>query len=124
MFRKILLATLLGASFASVPLVSTARTIIVTEAPPAPREEAPPQRMRHGMVWAPGHYAHRQGQYVWVPGHMMRERHGQHWVADNWKERNGRWEMQAGHWARGRGDRDGDGVPNRFDSRPNNPNKS
>ena len=41
--------------------------------------------------------------------------------------------MVAGHWERGdrgerggRGmrDRDGDGVPNRMDARPNNPNKS
>ena len=33
-----------------------------------------------------------------------------------WRERGGRWEYDRGRW-----DRDGDGVPNRYDRRPNNP---
>ena len=123
MLKKIVLATLIGASFASVPLVSSARTVVIREAPPAPREEAPPAQMRHGMVWAPGHYDWRHGQYVWVPGHMIRERQGHHWVAERWEERNGRYVMVPGRWERGMGDRDHDGVPNRYDNHPNNPNK-
>jgi hypothetical protein len=31
--------------------------------------------------------------------------------------------MERGGWARGGRDRDGDGVPNRMDSHPNNPNR-
>jgi hypothetical protein len=46
-------------------------------------------------------------------------------VADNWVERDGRWAYQAGRWERGNRnrDRDGDGVPNRMDRAPNNPNR-
>jgi hypothetical protein len=124
MFKKILLASLIASSFASVPLTSQAqprdRAIIIREAPPPPREEAIP-RPRRGHVWAPGHWAWRDGRHVWVPGHFLRERRGHRWVADNWVERNGRWVYQAGHWERGGRDRDRDGVPNRMDRAPNNP---
>jgi hypothetical protein len=120
MFKKILLASLIASSFASVPLASYARTVIIREAPPPPREEVVPGP-RRGHVWAPGHWAWRDGRHVWVSGHWLRERHGHRWVADNWVERNGRWAYNAGHWERGGRDRDRDGVPNRFDRAPNNP---
>jgi hypothetical protein len=129
MFRKILLAGLIGASFASVPVTSSAqqRAIIIREAPPPPREEARPEP-RRGHEWAPGHWAWRNGQHVWVRGHWVRERRGMHWVPDTWVQRDGRWVFRAGHWERGHRagnrDRDGDGVPNRYDNRPNNPNRS
>ena len=58
--------------------------------------------------------AHRPG-HVWVPGH--REWNGYHrvWVP-------GHWERERGYRGHGpRWDRDGDGVPNRYDARPNNP---
>lgn len=121
MLKKILLAGLIAASFASVPLTSVARTIIIREAPPEPRQETVPQA-RRGHVWAPGHWEWRRGQHVWVAGHYMRARRGQHWQADQWVERNGQWELRRGQWRRG--DRDGDGVRNRDDARPNNPNRS
>ena len=127
MLKKILIASLIAGSFAAVPLVATAqsRTIIVQQAPPAPREET--RTERRGYEWAPGHWAWRNGQHVWVRGKHVRERRGMHWVPDQWVEVNGRWRLQAGHWERGARagrDRDGDGVPNRQDARPNNPNKS
>ena len=149
MFKKIVLATLVAASCGTAPLIVSAaqRAIVITQPPPAPRAEAIPAP-RHGQEWAPGHWAWRHGEHVWVTGHWMHERHGQRWVADRWVERDGRWMLQPGHWERGmrdhdqasgdrddqrrmgnRGDmgrmhdRDGDGVPNRYDSRPNNPNK-
>lgn len=121
MFKKILIATVIATSFASVPLASMARTIVIREAPPPPRDEPVPQ-LRRGYVWAPGHWEWRHGKHVWVAGHQVRARRGHHWQADQWVERNGRWEYRPGRWARG--DRDHDGVPNRQDSHPNNPNKS
>jgi hypothetical protein len=131
MFKKILIASLVATSFASVPMIASAqqRTIIITQPPPPPREERMPEA-RRGYEWAPGHWQWRNGQHVWVSGHYLRERRGSHWVADRWVERNGRWVLMAGHWERGaRGpggmrDSDGDGVPNRLDARPNNPNRS
>jgi YXWGXW repeat-containing protein len=126
MFRKILLASFIAGSFASVPLASFAqqRTIIIREAPPPPREEVVPGQ-RRGHQWAPGHWAWRNGQHVWVNGRWLRERRGQRWMADTWVERDGRWAYQAGRWERGgrNRDRDGDGVPNRLDARPDNPRR-
>jgi len=121
MFKKILLASMIAASLGSIPLASVARTIIVREAPPPPRDETIPAA-RRGYVWAPGHWEWRHNRHVWASGHWIRERRGHHWEADRWEERDGRWVMVPGRWARG--DRDNDGVPNRMDSHPNNPNKS
>ncbi len=51
----------------------------------------------------------------------MGERRGHRWVPERWVEADGRWVMRPGHWERGMRDRDGDGVPNRFDRHPNRP---
>jgi hypothetical protein len=127
MFKKILIASLVATSFAGVPMISAAqRAVIITQAPPPPRQEVVPAP-RRGYEWAPGFWAWRGGRHAWVAGHWVRERRGSHWVGDRWVERNGRWEMNSGHWERGArmgADRDHDGVPNRLDSRPNNPNRS
>jgi hypothetical protein len=127
MLKKILIASLVATAFGSAPMIASAqqRAIVITQPPPPPREERMPE-MRRGYEWAPGHWAWRNGRHVWVEGRQMRERRGSHWVADRWVERHGRWELVAGHWERGarNRDRDGDGVPNRYDSRPNNPNRS
>jgi hypothetical protein len=127
MFKQILIASFVASAFAVVPATSISRTIVITQAPPPPRDEPMPAA-RRGQEWAPGHWVWRNGQHVWVSGKWLRERRGSHWVPDQGVERNGRWHLVAGHWARGARaggrDRDGDGVPNRQDARPNNPNKS
>jgi hypothetical protein len=95
--------------------------IIVRTAPPAPREERIPAP-RRGYVWANGYWDWNGRRYVWRAGHWERARAGHHYRADRWVERNGSWQRERGGWQRG--DRDGDGVPNRMDSRPNNPNRN
>jgi hypothetical protein len=133
--QKLLIASLLAGSFGglAVPVTASAQTIIVREAPPAPRVERGPAP-RRGYVWAPGHWEYRHGRYVWTRGIWLRERHGYAYNAPTWVERDGRWVMERGGWRRGDRDgdgirngrdrdRDGDGVPNRMDSRPNNPNR-
>ncbi len=92
--------------------------------PPPPRfERVPPPRQ--GYVWAPGHYEWRGNRYVWMRGTWVQARPGYVYRAPQWRERDGRWEYRRGDWERGqmRRDRDHDGVPDRFDSRPNNPNR-
>jgi hypothetical protein len=103
---------------------------------------------RDGFVWAPGHYEWRHGQYVWLRGHWMRDRQGYAYNEPRWVQRpNGewvfigeRWERRHDRYADRRGpygdrdrdgvanrydrDRDGDGVPNHRDAYPNNPNRS
>lgn len=86
-------------------------------APPPPRYEAVP-RPRRGMVWETGHWEWRGNRHAWVPGHWIKARPGYAYRQPQWQQRGDRWEMRRGGW-----DRDGDGVPNRHDRRPNNPNR-
>jgi hypothetical protein len=104
-------------------------TITVQAAPPAAPFEAVPAP-RHGYVWAPGHYEWHHGRYVWIGGSWLQSRPGYAWEAAHWHQRpDGSWTLVAGHWVAGDrvarngpyGDRDGDGVPNRYDAHPNNP---
>jgi hypothetical protein len=124
MFKKIVLATLVAVSAAAIPGASYAqRQVIVNVAPPAARQEAVPAP-RRGFVWVPGHHEWRQRHHVWVSGHWIKARPGYAYNAPQWSERNGKWVMREGQWVRSARDRDGDGVPNRQDARPNNPNRS
>ncbi|MFC5497605.1 hypothetical protein ACFPOE_08680 [Caenimonas terrae] len=106
-----------AAAGALVPMAASADTYtIVRVAPPAPIVETVPAA-RHGWVWAPGYYDYRDNQYVWVQGHWMRERPGHEWREARWVEMgNGQWRRVGGNWERGPyGDRDHDGIPNRYD---------
>lgn len=100
------------------PPVYTQHRPVYLPAPPPPRYEAVP-RARRGQVWVAGHWEWRGRRHVWAPGHWVKARRGQHYRQPQWvQQKNGRWEMHNGRW-----DRDGDGVPNRNDHRPNNPNR-
>ncbi|HEX3062957.1 MAG TPA: hypothetical protein VHP55_09795, partial [Usitatibacter sp.] len=83
---------------------------------------------RAGYVWVPGFWDWRGHRHVWMRGHWEREHHGMYWHPNRWVQNEGRWSLEHGHWDRERfaenerrGDRDGDGVPNRFDRAPDNP---
>lgn len=112
----------------------------VIPAPPAPRREAHP-RPRRGQVWVQGHWEWRGQRHAWVRGHWVQARKGQYYRQPQWDQRDGRWLLQRGGWDRdgdgrrgrdggdwnrdgGSRDRDGDGVPNRYDSRPDNPRRN
>jgi hypothetical protein len=123
MLKKILLTAVIATAFSAVPIAATARPVIITIAPPAPVQEAVPA-LRRGQQWVPGNHVWRQGRYQWVSGHWVKARAGYSYTSSRWVERNGRWSMEQGRWAPRRGDRDGDGVPNRMDSSPNNPNRN
>jgi hypothetical protein len=124
-FHSALIAALMAGTFGSiaVPSVAVADTIVVQTAPPPLRAERTPPP-RRGYVWAPGHWEWHHNRHVWVGGQWFRERHGYTYANPNWVERDGHWVMERGGWTRGGHDRDGDGVPNRMDARPNNPNRS
>ena len=77
--------------------------------PPPPRYEVVP-RPRRDMVWVPGYWDWRGHRHVWVQGHWMKARPGYYYREPRWVEHGGRWEMRPGGW-----DRDGDGIPNRYD---------
>lgn len=126
--RKLLLGALAAAAIGVMPLPSLADTgIYVDIAPPSPRYEVEPAP-RAGFVWVPGFWDWRGHRHVWVKGRFEREHHGMYWHPNRWVQHEGRWSLEHGHWDRERfaenerrGDRDGDGVPNRFDRAPDNP---
>jgi len=109
---------------------------VVQSPPPAPLYEAVPAA-RPGYVWAPGYYTFEDGRYMWHGGAFVQARPGYAWHAAHWEQRgDGSWYLQAGTWVRadgyaqydnGRrgpyGDRDGDGVINRDDRYPRDPNR-
>jgi hypothetical protein len=142
--RKMLYAAIAATTLAGAVPAFAAVELFVNTAPPAPRHEVVPAA-RHGYVWAPGYYDYRNGHFVWVKGHWEREHRGMYWHPSRWVERDGRWGLERGRWDRERfvqnehrgmgdrdrdgvpnrfdRDRDNDGVPNRFDNHPNNPNR-
>ena len=79
---------------------------------------------RRGYVWAPGYWDWRGSRHIWVGGRWVREREGYAYHPHRWVEHDGRWRLERGRWDRAHRDSDGDGVPDRFDRRPNNPNRS
>lgn len=109
---------------------------VVQSPPPAPIVETVPAP-RAGEVWAPGYYTFDDGRYVWHRGSFVEARPGYAWQAAQWQQHaDGSWYLQQGHWVRGDGyaqydngrrgpygDRDGDGVINRDDRYPRNPNR-
>ncbi|MBI2768055.1 MAG: thrombospondin type 3 repeat-containing protein [Burkholderiales bacterium] len=134
-------AVLALSALASAPTFAAA-SIYVQVAPPAPLYEAVPA-VPYGQQWVPGHWEWRHNRHVWVNGYVVTARPGYfyeqpQWVAvgNGWQYRDGGW--APGHRGGGRGygdrdhdgvanrydrDRDGDGVPNRWDRAPNNPNR-
>ncbi len=117
--RKILLAGAIAASFAGFSLPSYAADLYINMDPPMRRVEH--MDARPGYVVVPGVWSWRNGRHVWVPGRYVAEREGYRYQNDRWvKHDNNKWTMQRGGWSR---DSDGDGVPDRQDSQPNNPRR-
>jgi hypothetical protein len=112
MIKRVLLGSAIVASLGAAAPVASAADIFVQVAPPAPRTEVVPAP-RRGYVWVPGYWDWRGHRYAWTAGHWVRERPGYVYYGPHWVRRGNGWAMERGRW--GRGDRDHDGVPNRFD---------
>ncbi len=128
MIRKLLLATSVVAALGSISVPASAAVYLQVAPPPARVEVVPAPR--RGYTWAPGYWDWRGNRHAWVAGHWVRERPGYAYVAPAWVERDGRWYMERHGWERRRAERiarqnrdsDGDGVPDRHDAQPYNPN--
>ncbi len=115
--KKTLLGVMVASSLGAIALPAQAEIVLNFGPPPARYEVAP--NPRRGYVWEPGYYRWNGRRHVWVAGHWERSRAGYAYSGPRWVERDGRWEFHSRRW-----DRDGDGVPNRYDRRPDNPNRS
>jgi hypothetical protein len=122
MLSKTFLIACVAAACSLTALPSVARTVWVREAPPEVRVEEVPAP-RHGYQWVPGYWNWEHRRHVWHPGTWVRARHGYVYMQPTWVQRDGRWVLESGHWRRHNRDRDGDGVPNREDRRPNDPTR-
>ncbi|SFM98680.1 YXWGXW repeat-containing protein [Variovorax sp. OV329] len=120
-------AALLSLGAMVVPSTALADVAVSVQfGPPAPVYERVPAP-RPGYAWAPGHYEYKHGRYAWKGGRWMTARPGYAYHSPDWVQRNGRWYYSQGRWDRdhaaNRHDRDGDGVPNRYDRNPNQPDR-
>ena len=123
-------AVLIGtAAFAPAQADAAIRTevIVVHKAPPPLRHESIPAA-RRGHEWVPGYWDWNGRRHVWVSGHWERDRPGYAYQRPEWRRDAKGWYLERGGWRHGervaaRRDRDGDGVPNRYDQRPRNPNR-
>lgn len=120
-------AAILISAAAYIPMQASAQgvNLVIRNAPPPPPREAIPAA-RRGYEWAPGYWNWNGRKHVWVRGHWERERRGYHYQRPEWRQNGNDWQLVRGGWQQGptRGDRDGDGVPNRDDSRPDNPRRN
>ena len=128
MLKRIALTTLAAAatfgvvSGVTAPLTPAFSQVNITfGAPPPPvRYEAVPAP-RPGYVWAPGHWRLVNDQHAWVPGQWQQARAGYRYVPDSWERQtvSGRdqWRYQPSRW-----DKDGDGIPNKYDTYDNRKN--
>jgi YXWGXW repeat-containing protein len=122
-FRKSLLVALCAATLGTAaPLIANAEVrIYLNSAPPEVRYESVPAA-RRGYIWSPGYWNVKNKRHVWQAGYWQRERKGYHYIQPAWTQRDNRWQLERGRW--NRGDRDGDGVPNRLDRAPDNPRRN
>ncbi len=122
--KKVLVSALfvVGTIGAAVtPLSSMAQVEIqLNMGPPPLRYEVVPAP-RAGYVWSGGHWRWQGNQHVWVAGNWQAERSGYSYYQPRWVERDGGggWNYRGSRW-----DRDGDGVPNNQDRRPDNPRRN
>ena len=114
--KKLIIGSLVAATLAASAMPAAARTdILVNVAPPPLRYEVVPAP-RVGYVWVPGYWEWHRHRHVWIAGHWTRHRHGYVYAPAAWVERDNRWYYRGPRW-----DRDGDGVPNRYDRAPDDP---
>ena len=131
--KKTFLAAMIGASLGSFTIPVQAAEIYIQIAPPALRYESVPAP-RVGHTWVPGYWDWRGDRHVWVSGTFVVDRPGYYYERPRWVQREGGYYLNRGEWRRGDRDRDGipnrydrdrdgDGVSNRYDNQPDNPRR-
>ena len=117
--RQLLLSAIVASTFVAVAPAAEARVDVFISVPPPPMRHEVVPAPRVGYVWAPGYWNWHSNRHVWAKGHWERERVGYYYHPHRWSQQQG-WSHQPGRWDRNApmGDRDGDGVRNYEDRRP------
>ncbi len=108
------LAAIVLAASAATSALAAPLSVDVRIGPPPVRYEAVPAP-RAGHVWTPGYWDWQRNRHHWVAGTWVSARPGYVYAQPTWVNSGGRWHLYRGAWARGGGDRDHDGIPNRYD---------
>jgi hypothetical protein len=74
------------------------QSILVTEAPPPPRSEAPGVAPDEAYTWVSGYWGRMNERWVWIPGHWERTRPGAVWAAGRWEQTDKGWAWIPGRW--------------------------
>ena len=78
------------------------RTIIVTEAPPAPQSEVVLVQPSPNYVWIAGYWTWRDNGYAWMAGHWeLPPNPGSVWVAPRWEQHGSVYKFTEGYWNQG-----------------------
>jgi hypothetical protein len=93
-----LIAPLVAAlGFAVLPAMSASIQYVEVQSPPPALQVETVQTAPAGQVWIPGYYDYKDGQYVWMSGHLEPQREGFVYVTpryENGKYYVSRWEEE------------------------------
>jgi hypothetical protein len=79
------------------PSPSTGR-VMVSQPPPAPREETRSVAPSSAHTWVPGYWSWENG-WIWNPGHWeVPPRHTTAWVPGQWRSTDRGWVWQPEYW--------------------------
>jgi hypothetical protein len=86
----------------TTPNGTSQSTIIVTQAPPAPRQEvaiARPERPGADYVWVDGYWTWRNNRYEWMSGHWVEPPSSSAvWVSPRWEQEGNSYRFYEGYW--------------------------
>lgn len=100
LFAGVVVSTLAGCYVAPPPPRVQRAEPVITQAPPADLNEAPPAAPAPDMYWVPGHWVWQGNAYVWRQGHWVAPRSDQVFVRAYWSNENGYWVYHPGRWER------------------------
>lgn len=89
-------------AFATAVTTELPEPVVVSQAPPEPIEEVPPEYKPEGrnVVWIPGYWSYdvSLGDFVWVSGMWRDVPPGRSWVPGYWDEVDGGYQWVPGMW--------------------------
>jgi hypothetical protein len=89
-------------AFAEPTAVAPSASLLLTQQPPAPVEEVPPQEKPAGdnIVWIPGYWGYDEEakDYLWVSGFWRAAPPGRSWTPGHWQRVDAGWQWVSGFW--------------------------